>query len=270
MAINSHDDYLSSFRQMVPHMKTASLTSVAGIWFSGFALAGNPPAGTLAVGNTLNGIVPTSSSPAGYPGISAFPSGGKGYLTRFGFSSSVACNIQLVDKLFSAGAYAFNASASLGSQPSFASRVPLDGGGVNPDYRGLEIWLETVTAFTGNQSIRIVYTGGDGNSKDTGVIATGVAPTVARIFRVPMVDGTGVQRIDQIISSVATVGTFNVHVVRPLTPALRVPVAYYAGLLDILGTGMPEVFATSALDVVVAADSTARGLPTCYAEIAAK
>ena len=44
-------------KQTIIFNKTASRTSVASIPFSVFDLAGNPGAGTLAVGNTANGIV---------------------------------------------------------------------------------------------------------------------------------------------------------------------------------------------------------------------
>lgn len=261
MAILTLDQYIGATKQLLLQKKTASLTTVAQAWGSPFALAGTPGAGTLAGTDTAAGVVPTDAT-AGCPTINAFGGGAKGYITRINGYNSVAGQMMLADLLWKGGAYAFNASQTLTAQPSYASRVP---GGT--DFTGCEIWLEAVTAFTGNQSIRIVYTDGNDVSRDTGVIATGVAPIVGRMFRMPMVGGAGVKRIDQVISSVATVGTFNVLVLRPLQ-YMRIPFAGYSEQRDLYGTGMVEVFADSALTVYVRADSTASGLPEWDIEIA--
>ena len=65
----------------------------------------------------------------------------------------------------------------------------------------------------------------------------------------------------------STVGTFNVLVVRPLWEGdLRV--ANAGGVHSLLETGMPEVFANSALGLFVAGDSTSSGIPSVTIEIA--
>lgn len=260
MAITSLDQYIAALKLQLTWIKTAARTTVAAIPFSLFDIAGNPGAGTLAIGNTANGLVHTDAI-AGYPVIGAF-GGLTGYLSGIDFASTVACRIALYDRLFSAGAYTFNANVTLASQPSFAGRVP------NGNYSGLEIWLETVTAFTGSQSIRILYLDQNGASGDTGVIATGVAPTIGRMFRMPLAAGdNGVQRIDQVISSVSTVGTFNVHVMRRLWMG-RVPSVGSGDTHDLLKTGMPQVYEDSALFPVVFADGTGSGVPELRMEIA--
>ena len=122
--------------------------------------------------------------------------------------------------------------------------------------------------MTGNQSIRITYLDQDGNAGDTGTIATGVAPIISRCYPVPLASGdVGVQRIDSVVSTVSTAGTFNVLVVRPLL-IMRIPGAGTGFDMDMLRTGMPEVFADSALAVYVRPDSTASGVPEVYFEIA--
>jgi hypothetical protein len=259
MAITTLDGYVAAAKQRIRHMKTASLTAVAGFGISNFAQAGYPPAGTLNVGNTANGIVPTSAT-TGYPAIGTISN--TGYLSRVEYNSSVVSQILVVDVLFSAGAYAFNANVTLASQPSYAARIP---GG---NYAGTEIWLEAVTAFTGSQSIRIQYTDQGGAAGDTGTVATGIAPILGRMYRMPLAAGdTGVQAINVVTSTVSTVGTFNVHVVRPLC-SLIVPGAYIPGVLDMLSTGLPQVYQTSAIRCIPIPASTAAGLPTIYLEIA--
>jgi hypothetical protein len=258
MAITTFDGYIGSAKQYLTYFKTASRTAVAAIPFSVFDLAGVPGAGTLAVGNTANGIVPTDAL-AGYPVINAINN--TGYIGKIDFAWTVTGRLHLYDCLFSAGAFAFNANVTLTGQPSFAGRVPAT------DYRGLEIWLEAVTAHTGNQSIRIQYLDQDGNAGDTGTIATGVAPIVGRMFRLPLAAGdNGLRQVDVVTSTVSTVGTFNVHVMRPLWTG-RVPVANGGDTHSFARVGLKTIYADSALRVVTQQDSTATALPQMYIEI---
>lgn len=261
MALSTFDDYLASTKQMVIQKKTASLTTVAQQWSSPFHLAGTPGAGTLAGTSTAAGVVPTDAT-AGCPIINAFAGSGVGKITRINAYCSVSGQIMLADMLWKGGAYPYNAAVTLADQPSFSTRVP---GGT--DFTGCEIWLEQVTAMTGNQSIRITYTDGGDVSRDTGTIATGVAPIVGRMYRLPMPGGNGVKRIDSVTSTVSTVGTFNVLVLRPLA-YVRIPFAGYSEQRDMFGTGAPLVFADSALVVFNRPDSTALGLPEFEIEIA--
>ena len=65
-----------------------------------------------------------------------------------------------------------------------------------------------------------------------------------------------------------TAGAFNVLVMRPLWTAGRVRVANDCDTHDLLRTGMPVVYPTSALYLVVQADSTASGFPELVVEVA--
>lgn len=234
----------------------ASRTSVANIWFTTFDLAGSPGAGVLAGTSTAAGVVPTDAT-VGTPPINAFSGTNIGYLSAIDFGNTVASRLRLVDCLFKAGAFVFNAAVTLAAQPSYSSRVP---GGT--DFKGTELWVEAVTAFTGNQSILITYTNQDGTAgRTTGTIATGVAPTVGRMMQLPLQAGdTGVQKIESVTSTVSTVGTFNVLVLRPVWMG-RVRAANDGLTHGPDMTDLPQVFADSALMLMVAADSTASGVP---------
>jgi len=262
MAITTLDGYIASGKQKIAWNKTAARTTVANGWFSLFDVAGQPGAGTLAGANTANGVVPTDATP-GYPIVKPFSGANKGYLGKVEFANTVACRIQLFDRLFLAGAYAFNANVSLSAQPSFASRVP---GGT--DFTGLELWVEAVTAFTGNMSVAVTYTDESGNAgASTGTVATGVAPTVGRCIQLPLAAGdSGLQKVESVVATVATVGTFNVMVLRPLWSS-RVIVANSGDVHDAIRTGMNEVWSNSALYAMVCADSTSSGLPECSFQI---
>lgn len=265
MAIASLDDYIAAKKQVQVYYKSASATTLAAvIGYTPFDLAGNPGAGTLNVGNTANGLVHTDAV-AGYPIINAFGVGAIGYLSKVEFSSPVACRLALYDRLFVAGAYAYNADVTLSSQPSFASRVP---GGDN--YRGLELWVETVTAFTGTPSFQINYKDQDNNDGDTGVIVAPAALTIRRCFQLPLTSGdNGIQRVDRVRCTVATAGTFNIQVLRPLW-AGRIMIANAGDIHDLLRTGLIQIFEDSALYVLVAADSTSSSTPCIHFEVANK
>lgn len=156
MSIITLDAYIAAAKQRAVWMKTGSRTLVGAIPFTVFDIAGNPGAGTLNVGNTANGLVHTDAI-AGYPIIGSF-SGQAGYLAKIEFGSSVPCCFDLYDRVFVAGAYAYNADVSLASQPSFSGRLP------NGLYTGLQLWVEAVTAFTGTPSVQINYLDQDGNA----------------------------------------------------------------------------------------------------------
>lgn len=261
MPINTLNDYIASYKQIIPYGKTATRTTVANVPFTIFDIAGQPGAGTLAIGNTTSGVVPTDAV-AGYPNIVDFAPGAIGHLSRVVVRSTVPCWIEIFDRVFAAGAFNFDANVTLSSQPSYLSRLP------NGDYRGTELWMEAVTAFTGNQSIRVQYLDEGGAAGDTGTIATGVAPTVGRMFRIPLQAGDfGVSRVNVVTSTVSTAGTFNVMVMRRLFEG-RVTAANTGEAVNMLRTGMPRVYHDSALYVVVTADGTSSGLPSITLEIA--
>lgn len=248
MAITTVDGIVAAVKQRVEFYKTASRTTVAGGWFCNFDVAGNPAAGTLAVGNTANGIVPTDAI-GGYPAINAF-SGSKGYLSRLFLKNSVVGIIRLFDCVFAAGAYAFNADVTLASQPSYAGRLSPAG-----DYRGLELWAEAATAATGNLAVQVNYTDAADGAGDTGAIGVGAAPTLGRCWPIPLQAAhDGVKTLTRIRGSVATVGTFNVRVLRPLAD-IYITVASMGVLQNWMDLGLPEVFADSALYMLLMSPS---------------
>lgn len=230
--------------------KTTTRTTVGITWFSMFDIAGTPGAGTLAGSNTSNGVVPTQGQ-AGYPPLATF-NGGTGYLTGVTFGNTVAGRGRIYDRLWVAGAYAFNANQNLTSQPSFSTRVP-------GTYHGLEIWVEMVTAATGNQAVSVTYVNQDGvTNRSTGAIGISAAPTVGRCWQLPLQSGdSGVQRIDNITGSVASVGTFNVMILRPLASG-RIRVANDEVFIN--GT-KKQIYQNTALYCLLCPDSTSSGMP---------
>jgi hypothetical protein len=262
MAITTFDGYLAASKQRIGYTKTASRVTVANGWFSLIDIGGQPGAGSLSPGNTANGLVPTSST-SGFPLINNFGVSNKGYLGVMDFGNSVACRMMLFDRLFHAGSYTFSSNVTLTAQPSFSGRVP---GGT--DFTGCELWIECATAFTGTLTVTITYTNQSGTAgKSTGAFSVGSALTVGRMIQIPLAAGdTGVQKIESVIASVATAGTFNVMVIRPLWSG-RVKISNDGDLHGIDRTGLPELFVTSALQLAINADSTSSGIPDTLIEV---
>lgn len=249
-----------AFRQDVQIMKFGSATVDAGGFTSILNITGNPGTGTLAGTSTTQGVVPTDND-AGFPPINAFVAGNTGVLDRVHFGAgSQAAQWWLYDLLFKAGAYANNATAvALSSQPSYSARLPVSGG--NPVYVGLQIWVEIATAMTGTPAWTVTYTNQAGVGGRTATISPGVVnPRLARMFQMNLQAGdTGVRSIDSVTCTGATVGTFNILVMRPLWTG-RVALNNDGDSHPPSRTSMPQVFDTSALYLVMSSDSTTTGV----------
>lgn len=264
MAILSSADYLAAQRQRAIITKTATRTAVAATPFSVFDVAGVPGAGALAGTNTASGIVPTDND-VGYPTLLSFDAGATGNVTRLAFSSNIACRLSLYDRLFVAGAYAYNANVTLSNQPSFASRLP------NGNFRNTELWVEFVTASTGNSAITITYTNQDGVAGRT-TSMTLPAQTVGRCTQLPFATGDiGIQRIESVTCGTATAGTFNVMILRSLlADGVRVRSNNDGDTFDMSKTGLLPIMDSAALYLMVTPDSTNTGLPSLTMEISSK
>lgn len=278
MAILSEADYLSARKQRITLTKTQTATSVAAQPHTLWDRTGNPAAGALAVGNTANGLVPSDAT-TGAPTINDFAAGAEGYLTSVIFGSTVACRLELFDRLFHVGSINLNslATTTLTAQPSFASRVTL----YDPitdtsaaDYKGLRIFVEINAAVSATATtVSVSYTSQDGTSgRSTGATASLSGFVTGRLVELPLQAGdTGVQRIDSVTVGgvVATTGTVNIVVARPLWYG-RIRSANDGDAHGWAQIGLQQIFQDSCLWLVCAADSTSTGVPELLVEIASK
>lgn len=260
MAITGVDALVAALKQPLGITKTQTATSVAAQWHTLVDRAGSPGAGTLAVGNTANGLVPTDLT-AGFPVITSF-GGGAGVLHSLGFSNTVACRMKLYDRLFHSGAHALTptGTTTLASQPDATGRMP-DGLG-----HGNEIWLEmVVTAAASAVTVQVGYTNSDGT---TGRLTTASASLsgfiTGRLVNLPLQAGDkGVRQITSVIigGTAAATGSVNVIMARPLVTGMRVPVVGGGDILGFDKTGLVRIYEDSALWPIIAPDSTNTGLP---------
>jgi hypothetical protein len=266
MAIGDYDSQLAAARQDCVMTKTQTATTVAAQWHTLWDRAGNPGAGSLAIGNTANGLVPDDTT-TGAPRINTFGGGATGYINRIQFASTVACRIVLYDRLFHVGSINLNALATttLSSQPSYVARLP------NSDYNGLRIFIEiNATVSATATTVAVTYTNQDGTTgRSTGASASLSGFVTGRMVELPLQAGdSGVQRIDSVMvgGTVATTGSVNIVVMRPLA-SLRVRSANDGDVFGASRLGFKRVYETSCLALMVAADSTSSGVPDLEVQI---
>lgn len=274
MAIATLDQYIAAVKQKINITKTASRTSVATIPFSCFNIAGSPGAGTLAGDSTTAPVMPTDAT-AGCPKIN-FDTG-IGYLSKLSFRSSVAGTLDTYDLLSKSGAYAFDSGTTTIDTPlDISSRCP-DYPGSGTDFgNNLEIWIEIVTAMTSATAfqVQVTYTNQAGTAAQTSIVSAAQAAaalTVGKMFQLALQSGdSGVQAIESVIvtTGAAAAGTFNVLILRPLVGNLYVPVAGSGDSYDMLKTGLPIIYADSALIAIPSPNGTASGIWNVNFEVA--
>lgn len=271
MAISTLSGLIGAAKQRITWFKVGSRTTVAAGWFSLLDITGNPGAGSLNPGNTAAGLVPNDST-AGFPTINTFGGGATGYLSGVEYGNSVAGRLAIYDRLYHAGQFAFTGQTNtITAPPSYSARLP------NTDYKGLEIWIEVSVSFvTGNNwTVVVNYTNQDGTagrSTQTWGGLTAANLTIGRMYPLPLQAGdTGVQSIQSVVVTngvtAMTAGNFNVVIMRPLW-SNRVQIINGGGLDGPANTGMPVLFDTSALMVLISTDSTLSGTPDLLIEVA--
>lgn len=248
----------------------ALVSSVANTWTSIWGAAGLPGAGTLAVGNTTSGVVPTDVT-AGAPLINAFTGANLGYLTGFDVNNSIAGTVRCYDRLFAVGAIALNslATTTLSSQPSFSGRLPSS----NTGGLGLELWLEmVVTASATATTVTVSYTNSGGTAGRTATLdsnVSGFASSRMSPFRLQAGD-VGVQSIQSITvgGTVATAGTFNVLITRTIAEHNIIAPAISEPRQDPFKTGMPQIYADSCLALMALTATNQTGVIIADIDIA--
>lgn len=266
------NEYCGAYKQHIQISKSAAVTTVAGQWATPFASAGFPAAGSTP-GNTTNGVVPTDAT-TGFPAIQAFAGSNKGRLSRVEAYSPVNQTLALFDVLFWAGPTTIPTSGtttvSLTSRPSITGRIPLQSDGVTPNWFELELWAWLSTAGSNHaHSVQATYIDQDNNTaEDTSAVSTqNVA--VNRILRLPWNSGDfGMRELTgyKVNGATSSTGAVVVAAMRRLWTG-RVE----ANTHKVFGpdlTGLPQVFADSALLLACLPESTSTSTPNLLIEIA--
>jgi hypothetical protein len=260
VAITTVDGLVAAQKDPISLTKTQVATTVAAQWHTLLDRAGDPGAGSLTIGNTTTGVVPTDAT-AGFPAIRDFVASGKGVLHSIGFGSSVACRFRLYDRLWHAGSFGLATAGTTAITPTAATGRMPDGVG-----HGTEIWLEINTVIAASAvTVQIGYTNSDGVATRLTVASAALTSfATGRLVQLQLQAGDrGVRQIDSIIvgGTVAATGTVNVILARPLYSNMRVGVVNGGDVHGFDKTGLVEVYQTTALWPIVAADSTSSGVP---------
>jgi hypothetical protein len=257
------DKLLGAHRQIIPMFKSNSVTTTAGNPFTLIDRAGYPIAGSLNPSSVVNGTVPTDAT-TGFPVIDAFGGSNRGFLSHVEVSVPVTGLIEIYDVLFWAGQTTIPTSGTttvaLTSIPSFATRVPFKSDGSTRDYNQVQIFLQSSVAWSNHaHTASVDYLDQDGNVANTGNISTQNLG-INRWLRMPLATGdTGVQQITgyKLNGVTSAAGAVTAVAARRLFGARAIA----TNMFGPDQTGLPEVFADSALLLVCKMDSTSSSLP---------
>lgn len=266
------NEYCDAYKQRVIISKTASITAVAGQPTLILTPAGFPPAGA-APANTTTGVVPTDAT-TGFPLIAPFAGSNKGRVSRVEIYSPVNQVLALYDVLFWAGPTTIPTSGTttvaLSTRPSFTGRLPFKSDGSTPNYQDVELWIWLSTAGSAHaHTASIDYTDQDGNAAaNTGNIST-QSIIQHRLLRMPWASGdNGARDLEgyNVNGIASATGAVVAIAMRKLWRGRVLANTWLKEGPDM--TGLPEVFADSALVLVGTPESTATSTPFCDIEIA--
>lgn len=246
-------------------IQKANVTSVAGNWYSFWAATGNPGAGSLTIGNTTAGIVPTDAT-AGAPTINAFTGANAGYLCSFGLTASVTGCFVLHDRVWHMGSVVATslATTTLSGQPSFSGRVP------GSNWGEVEAWLEINAAVSATATTASISYQDGTNAAQTATLDANLsgAPS-ARMLPFRLANGTGIQKVNSLTigGTVASTGSVNVVLLRRLAQ-MNVPSANIGeARQDFFRLGGQAVYADSCLALMMLATGTSSGPVYCDFQI---
>jgi hypothetical protein len=256
MAIQSMDALVAALPGQHFHLyKTTAATVVAANWHTLWDRPGRPGPGTLSIGNTTSGVIPTQATVGALTFTNA-AGGQKTYLGRLSATSSVVCTIELYDRVWHAGSFSCAAltTFTLTGQPALTRFTTGE---------DVEIWLEINTAMAASATtVTVTYTNSQGVAGRTSGVNTLTSFITGRMVPCALQAGdTGVQKIESVIvGGVTNTGTFNVVLVKALAEVM-VTVASGGAVVDPLGLGLPEIPADACLALMAVSNTTNSGVP---------
>jgi hypothetical protein len=266
MPITTMDALLASFtaQQRITFAKGIVVgTTVAGQMHTLWNSTGTPAAGSLSIGNTTAGVIPTKAT-TGAISFNNAATGKRQYLARFAYTPSIVSSLILYDRVWHAGSFTLTALAttSLTGQPAL-TRPDATG-------EGLEIWLEVNTTFSASATtLRVNYTNSAGvtgqSSSTTGSLSGFVTGRLINLGRAA--GDTGVSKIESITVAGATnaAGTVNIFLARRIATLNSTQIGS-GDTLDAIELGMPQISDNSCLAFMVSPTSTSTG--THYGSVA--
>lgn len=250
MAILDVDAFIAGLLEPVCGFNKQSITTVAGGYFSLWDAPGQPGAGSLSIGNTTTGVIPTDATAGAFPFTN--PSSGNSYLARAAASLASVGSLILYDRLHHSGSY-----TSVNGNINTTDMTAIDRGS---DGAGVEVWAEINSALSAvATTITITYTNQDGTAGRTGSVTLPASAITRRMFPFALQSGdTGVRSIENIAGSAAPTGTFNIVMLRSLAE-IAVSLAGVAGKANFVELGMPRIYNDACIAMMYVANTTTSG-----------
>lgn len=252
LAITTMNQLISALPGQSAGFTKASVTSVAGGYISLWGAAGNPGAGSLSVGNTTTGAIPTAATAGSFTFTN--PSGGQlSYLARLTANSSVTGTVVLYDRLWHGGSYT-SSNGTISANTTTAIARQADGAGV-------ELWAEIATALSATATtITVTYVNQDGTGSRTATATLLASSIASRMYPFALQAGdTGIRQITNIAGSAAPTGTFNLVMLKRIA---EIPIAIAGvapGVYDFAQLGMPRIFDSACLALFMVTNTTSSG-----------
>jgi hypothetical protein len=247
MAITTQDGIVAAQKVILPYYKNGGPAVAAGFYTSFWTGTGGvPAAGSLSIGNTTTGAIPTDATTGGV-GFTNPTGGAEGYLWRLSGSASVTCTAILYDRAWHAGSFTPTSGAIAGFTGSTVPNRPTD--------YGYELWVEIATALSAAaHTLTITYVAQDGTGSRSATVVLAASAPVARMYQATLQGtDTGVRSISAISGSATPpTGSYNVLLLRRLTE-IYFPSGTNTVTLDWAQVGFPRIYDDSCLQAVVLA-----------------
>jgi hypothetical protein len=262
MAINNQDQLLAGMRPPVGIQKASQAAEGAGTWHSLWKAVGYPVAGVnpplLGAGS---GYTPTNTTAGALPFVN--PSGGQNtHLARLAAAGGTVGTLIIYDRLWACSG--FNTTLLTAQNVTTPGDIPARDANGAALGNGVELWLEVYTApgATG-ATWTVSYTNQAGTS---GRSATYTHPanaeSVGQMMPMNFAAGdSGVRSVASLTCSVSsgTAGDVGITLVRRVAE-LPIMLANVASAMDALALGMPRIYDSSCLAMMVLCSATNTGL----------
>lgn len=250
MAVATMDQLIAALPGQHKHFTKSAVTpKAAGSWHSLWTATGQPGAG--AAQGSVNGAVPTSATAGAFTFTD--PVSQNSYLAKFAAASATTGTLILYDRLWHDSALSATSTSSQAiTQPALT----------RPDANGadVELWAEIYTATTAAATATATYTdqdGNTGNSATASIIASSVA---GQMFPFALASGdTGVRAVTAVIlSGSMTAGAWGLTLLRRVAE-IPIGLAGVGSTLDAIALGMPRIYDSASLAMMVMATGTTFG-----------
>jgi hypothetical protein len=251
MAITTLDQLVAAFPGQLLAFTKASVASVAGAFISLWAAAGQPGAGSLAIGNTTTGVIPTDATAGAFPFSN--PGGGNlSYLARAVVAAATTGTLVWYDRLWHGGSYT-PANGNISTTTTTA--IDRDSTGA-----GAELWAEINTGLSAVAlTLTVTYVNQAGTGGRTATCAIPASAIASRMFPFVLQAGdSGIRQITNIAGNAAPTGSFNLVILRRLAE-LPVAAAAVATSQDYAALGLPRVYDDACIAAFMNTNTTSSG-----------